>query len=287
MSALDQIWRYGRLAVLTLLAAAVLNTCWLEPDSLRVTRYSLPLRHCPPALAGLRIAVLADLHAGAPFMDLDKLRQVVATTNATQPDMVLIAGDIFVQFVLGGHRLPPGDVAEVLGQLHAPLGVYAVLGNHDYSEQPRFQPERYQQLLKQNGIVPIDNVAMPLSGANRHFWIAGFGDLHHGHPDVVRTLGDVPEGEPVIALTHEPDLFPDVPSRVNLVVAGHTHGGQVRLPFIGRPVVPSDFGQRYAAGHVVEQTDLFVTTGIGTSHLPVRFGVPPEISLLTLQPRAP
>jgi predicted MPP superfamily phosphohydrolase len=114
-------------------------------------------------------------------------------------------------------------------------------------------------------------------------WIAGISDLWTGHPDIAAALAKVSDDAPVIALTHNPDIFPDIPARVALTLAGHTHGGQVVLPFIGRPFIHSPFGARYTHGLVVEGTrDLFVTTGIGTSIVPVRFGVPPEIAVLTL-----
>ncbi len=97
-----------------------------------------------------------------------------------------------------------------------------------------------------------------------------------------------PDGAPIILLSHNPDVFPDVPDGVALTLAGHTHGGQVRLPFVGRPIVPSRFGQRFAAGHVVEEgRHLFVATGVGTSILPVRFGVPPAVTILTVEPERP
>ena len=111
----------------------------------------------------------------------------------------------------------------------------------------------------------------------------GLADLWTREPDVVGPLRDIPDDEPVIVLTHSPDVFPQVPVRVVLTLAGHTHAGQVVLPLLGRPIVPSRFGQRYAIGHVEEDgRHLFVTPGVGTSIIPVRFGVPPEISLLTL-----
>jgi predicted MPP superfamily phosphohydrolase len=101
---------------------------------------------------------------------------------------------------------------------------------------------------------------------------------------IAETIAKVPQGKPTIALTHNPDIFPRIPRSVPLLLAGHTHGGQVNLPLIGRPIEPSVFGQRYAAGHVFENDHhLFVTTGIGTSILPVRFRVPPEIVMLTLK----
>jgi predicted MPP superfamily phosphohydrolase len=115
------------------------------------------------------------------------------------------------------------------------------------------------------------------------FWLAGVGDLWTGTPDIEGTLRQVDTDYPVILFTHNPDIFPNVPARVSLTVAGHTHGGQVNLPLLGRPVVPSDFGQRYAYGHVVEGgRHLFVGGGVGTSIIPARFRVPPEIVILTL-----
>src|SRR5262245_35163912 len=114
-------------------------------------------------------------------------------------------------------------------------------------------------------------------------WVAGIGDKWEGNPNIDSALAKAGDSATIIAFTHNPDIFPSIPARVALTIAGHTHGGQVALPIIGRPIVPSDFGQRYAAGHIVEGSkQLFVTSGIGTSILPVRFRVPPEISLLTI-----
>jgi len=114
-------------------------------------------------------------------------------------------------------------------------------------------------------------------------WLVGLADLWTRIQQIDETTAKVPDGQAMIALTHNPDIFPELPQRVPLLLAGHTHGGQVRFPLIGTVIQPSDFGQRYVAGHVFENDHhLFVTTGIGTSIVPVRFGVPPEIVLLTL-----
>ena len=108
-------------------------------------------------------------------------------------------------------------------------------------------------------------------------------DLWTRTPDIPGTLKDIPDDDPILLLTHSPDVFPDIPARVSLTLAGHTHGGQVNLPLVGRPIVPSKYGQRYAAGHIIEQgRHLFVSTGVGTSIIPVRFRVPPEIQILTV-----
>ena len=115
-------------------------------------------------------------------------------------------------------------------------------------------------------------------------WAAGVSDWWTGHHDIKAALARVPDdGTPVLLLTHNPDIFPTVPSRVTLTLAGHTHGGQVRVPLFGPPIVPSDFGQRFVAGHIVEGgRHLYVATGVGTSILPVRFLVPPAVTILTL-----
>lgn len=126
-----------------------------------------------------------------------------------------------------------------------------------------------------------DVAALDING--QRLWLAGLSDEWEGKPELTGTLAKITDQSPVIALTHNPDLFPRLPSYIALTLAGHTHGGQCVFPFIGRPIVPSKFGQRYAAGYLIEdQKSLFVTSGLGTSILPVRFGVPPEIALLKL-----
>src|SRR5262249_41525020 len=150
--------------------------------------------------------------------------------------------------------------------------------NHD----AWYDGPRTRRALESNGIRVLDNevVEIPVDGTS--VWLAGLADLMTGEQAILGTIAKA-EGT-VVALTHEPDIFPDIPARVAITLAGHTHGGQVALPWIGRRVVPSRYGERYAIGHVVEGgKHLFVTPGIGTSILPVRFGVPPEISVLTMR----
>ena len=130
----------------------------------------------------------------------------------------------------------------------------------------------------------LENAAVTISAPRGPLHLAGIGDFWTQSSDPARALAGIPKNAAAICFTHSPDVFPLLPKTCALTVAGHTHGGQVRLPFVGRLVVPSRYGQRYAAGYVREGgKSLFVSTGIGTSIFPVRFGVPPEISLLTLQ----
>jgi hypothetical protein len=169
-----------------------------------------------------------------------------------------------------------------LGQLESQFGSFAVLGNHDWW----LDGPRVGAALELARITLLEDSATAIAVAGQPLWLAGVSDFWEGEHDVRSALLQVPEAAPVILFTHNPDIFPEVPARVSLTVAGHTHGGQVNLPLIGRPIVPSQFGQRYAAGHVVENgRNLFVSTGLGTSILPVRFRVPPEIVVLTVRRR--
>lgn len=253
-------------------------TSWFEPSRLVVVEQTVSL---PLALPGVvRVAVLSDLHVGSPFNGLSNLRRVVALTNGTQPDVVCILGDLVIQGVRGGRFVDPESIAGELQLLRPRLGVFAVLGNHD----DWFDHDRVARALTQHGISVIEETAVRLSTPAGPLWLAGISDLWMGTHDITKALSGVSDEAPVILMTHNPDVFPQVPSRVALTLAGHTHGGQVRLPFIGSPIVPSQFGERFAAG-LVEEGDrqMFVSTGIGTSIIPVRFGVPPSIALLTLR----
>jgi len=223
--------------------------------------------------------VLADLHVGSPWNGLDNLERVIARTNAAGPDLILLAGDYVVTTVVGGTFVPPEATADALRALRAPLGVYAVLGNHDCW----LDTARMRAAFEGAGIPVLDDAAREID-PSRRLWLAGIGDFWTQRHDVRVALAGVPDDAVILALTHNPDVFPSVPDRVALTIAGHTHGGQVALPLVGRLVVPSAYGERYAIGHIVEdERHLFVSPGIGTSVVPVRFRVPPEISLLTLR----
>jgi hypothetical protein len=251
---------------------------WLEPASLTVAEQELSLEW--PGERSLRVAVLADLHVGSPFNGIAKLRRVVDRANAAEPDVICILGDLVIQGVLGGRFVPPEEIAVELARLRAPAGVVAVLGNHD----GWFDHDRVKQAVEASGVRVVEDTAVRLNTPAGVLWVAGISDLWTGLHDLSAALAAIAdENAPVLLLTHNPDVFPLVPRRVTLTLAGHTHGGQVRLPFAGALIVPSRFGQRFAAGHIVEGgRHLFVATGVGTSILPVRFRVPPAVTVLTL-----
>ena len=252
----------------------------IEPNRLIVHQETIQIDNWPAELSGLRIALIGDVHTGAWYIDDRKLQQIIELTNQQQPDLVVLLGDYMVSNTWHSHRVEPEVTAAALKNLKAPLGVYAVLGNHDWW----YNGNKVMQAFQQNGIHVLEGEVAEISWRSHSFFLIGFGDTWTRSQYFDETIARVPPGPNVIALTHNPDIFPVLPKTVPLLLAAHTHGGQVNLPLIGSPIEPSIYGQRYAAGHVYENGHhLFVTTGIGTSILPVRFRVTPEIALIDIK----
>ncbi len=270
---------------------------------LSVTRYAITPPNWPSGLQ-LKIALLADLHACEPTMPAVRIEEIVAVTNGLGVDAVLLLGDYEASQRVMQRSLMPDEWAPILAQLKAPLGVHAILGNHDYWDDPEAQasrrrPVRGRVALEKSGVPVYENDVVRLEKDGQGFWLAGLADQiayitgrrngslqFEGLDDLGGTLAKVTDDAPVILMAHEPDIFVQVPARVALTVSGHTHGGQVRL-FGWSPIVPSAYGNRYAYGHVVENDrSLVVSGGLGCSILPVRFGVPPEIVIVELGAKA-
>jgi len=274
-------WFKRALFLFGLLGVALgVDAFFIEPARLVVNRQELRLPNWPAELSGVRVALLSDLHVGSPHWGLPELYELVSRTNAEQPDLILLAGDYLINGVWFGSHVEAEPIAQGLGQLRAPLGVFAALGNHDWwNDGPKVRAA-----LEAHGVTVLDDDVRRLHFKGKNFCLLGVRDeterLRSGRQELELAL----PGMPLIVLMHEPDLFPFLDERATLTLAGHTHGGQVDLPLLGRRIVPSRFGSRYAAGHIVEEgRHLFVTTGVGTSIWPVRFRVPPEIALLTLR----
>jgi predicted MPP superfamily phosphohydrolase len=247
-----------------------------EPGRLVERDYTIALPHWSAQCDGLRVDVVADLHTGSPRNGVDKLDRVVAELRASDSDVVILAGDYVILKVLLGHYVNPEVVAAHLKPLLAKKRVYAVLGNHDWWKNGN----RVRADLESVGIVVLENRAQEVSFGQCRLWLVGVGDLWEGHPQIRRAFAMVDDDAPVIAITHNPELFPSMPARASLVIAGHTHGGQVNL----LPGQPSMRFGHYIAGPIFDDgRQLFVTPGVGTSILPFRFRVPPEISRLTLR----
>jgi len=251
----------------------------IEPARLVEKRIDLDIPNWPSPLAGLKVALLSDLHVGSPHWGPERMRELMQRVNAERADLILLAGDYMIHDVKFGTRAAEPVVASVLGELRAPLGVVAVLGNHDGWHAPVLRP-----LLEARGIHVLDDEAFVVRARGSRFCVLGLADDEVRKRTAREELALAPAGMPLLVLVHEPDIFSDLDARASLTLAGHTHGGQVRLPWLGPPYVGSRYGARYAAGHIVENDrQLFVTTGIGTSIWPIRFGVPPEYVILTLR----
>jgi uncharacterized protein len=241
----------------------------------------------------LRIGVIADIHACEPWMSAERLHGIVGQVNALAPDLIVLLGDFNA-----GHKFVTGPVmpdqwGEAVADLRAPLGVFAILGNHDWWHGPLpgmgGGPPEIRKTLRDRDIRLLENEAVRIGREGRSFWIAGLADqMAHrlpggrtqGADDLRGTLAQVTTDDPVILLAHEPFVFPLVPRRVALTLSGHTHGGQIVLPGIGAPFSPT---RRYRYGHVVERGHhIVVSGGLGESGLPIRIGMPPEINFVTL-----
>ena len=261
-------------------AGLVAWAAWFEPRRLVVRERELALPHWPARLAGMRAGVISDLHAGVPHAGLGPIRRAVDELNARAPDVHLLLGDYVDASQFLRRDLAPERVAEELARLRSPLGTVAVIGNHDW----RNSGDRMWRALLDVGITVLEDRAVELHASGGSFWVAGLADLRHRRPDIGAALRDVPVDAPVLVLSHDPDMFPGVPPRVSLTLSGHTHGGQVAIPLLRRPMLPSYYGERYARGHIVEHgRHLIVTSGFGTSGLPIRLLAPPEALVLTLR----
>jgi uncharacterized protein len=259
----------------------------VEAQSLVVTRYA-PRPPAWPSGHRMSITVIADIHAGGPNMTASHVRRMVDTVNELKSDLVVLLGDYIATYRFVDVRMPNRIWAAELARLTAPLGTWAVLGNHDWWRDPA----GIRTSLTAVGIPVLENDAVLLGPEGAKFWLAGLGDqrayrLGHGRfrgvDDLPRTLSQIRTGDPVVLLAHEPDIFAHLPERVALTLAGHTHGGQIRLPLIWPAFVPSKYGARYAYGHVVEDgRHLIVSGGLGTSVIPARLGMPPEVVQVVL-----
>ncbi len=255
-------------------------------NDLVVTNYR-PVPIGWPDAHRLTITVVADLHAGGPNMGLARVRQVVDAAQALDSDLIVIMGDYFATHRFITEHVPHAAWAAELGRLKARLGVYSILGNHDWW----YDLDAVRGAFANIPVPLMQNDVALIGKEGERFWLAGLGDqLAHwiGHSqfegidDLPGTLARVTSDDPVILLAHEPDIFTQVPERVALTLSGHTHGGQIRLPLIEPVWAPTEY-PRFIYGHVVEHNrHMIVSGGLGCSKVPLRLGVPPEIVRIEL-----
>lgn len=265
-----------RLLQLTGLGVAALAThlTIVQPRRLRVHDVPLAVPSWPAELDGLRVAVVGDVHAGSPWFPLARVREIVRRVVDAQPDLVVMLGD-HIADVSWGTVHSAEDVADALSGLTA-LPVVGVLGNHDWDAGG----EQVRAALEGVGLPVLEESAVPM--LEGRLWIAGVGDLWRRKPSPAKALAEVPADATVLLLTHNPDVVLKVPPSVPLVLAGHTHGGQVR--WRGRPLhrISRKHGNRWSHGWYADDR-LFITSGLGTSKYPLR-NVVPEVPILVLRP---
>lgn len=270
----------------------------IEPNFfLDVTRYRVAPKNWPDSLT-LRIAVITDLHACEPWMPPARIRRIAETVNALAPDLVVLLGD----FAAGTHLVTgavlPEQWAEALSVLKAPLGLHAVLGNHDWWHGPLpgddpDDAEATRRALKQMGARLYENDALRLTKDGQPFWLLGLGDQMaeymgkrlgwRGHDDLGAALAAVTDDAPAVLMAHEPFIFHKTPGRIALTLCGHTHGGQVNLPIVGPVAAELRWRTPYIYGHYVsDDRHIVVSGGLGESILPMRFMRPPEIVEITV-----
>ena len=292
-----------KLIILITSFAALFFAClayayFIEPNRLVVKHDALQIKDWDAAFDGLKIVMIGDIHGGSNYITEEKIREIVAKTNAEQPDLIVLLGDYISEKY--GHaarqpellKMPIETVAANLASLNAKLGVYAVLGNHD----GWYGDDRVAVELTKVDIRVLRNEVATVETNGKFLRILGLIDhlsmtksWQQTSDEIKQIINNSGTG-PIIILEHSPDILPIITGELSispdlrLILAAHTHGGQVWLPIFGTPIVPSSYGQKYSYGHIRENgVDMFVTSGVGTSVLPIRFMMPPEIAVLTIK----
>ncbi|MBL8182447.1 MAG: metallophosphoesterase [Blastocatellia bacterium] len=290
------VYAFPVLAVLASLCIAY--SYFIEPDHLVVNSHELKIKDLSKEFDGLKIVAVSDIHGGSRGGEVEKIQRIVKTVNEQNPDIIVLLGDFVSE---KGEPVKIGEqpllmdletLSSALTGFRAKYGTYAVLGNHDYWHSDSAVAnalERAKIVVLENEIIGlnINGVTLRILGLKDHMHIKS---QDRYNAEVRKVVENSVPGKDIVILQHSPDVFPivagtnKVSNDIRLFLAGHTHGGQVWLPILGTPMIPSSYGQKYARGHIRENdVDMFVTTGTGTSLLPFRFMMPPEIAVLTLR----
>ncbi|MBR1753408.1 metallophosphoesterase [bacterium] len=258
--------------LLILLVLALIDMTVIEPNLLVLKQENLFLPFWNKKFDGYKIGIVSDLHVGTHFVDLKKLRKVVDKINSQSPDLIVLLGDLDARAVYySGYD--PKEIAAILSDFKARNGVYAILGNHDY------EPDKIiKEIYSLANISVLENEEVYI---NKNLRVYGFKDLWHYLSNPSQNIKKI-NGVSTLVLSHNPDLFSIMPEFADITLSGHTHGGEVYIPFLGAPFIPSEFGQLYRKGHVVENgRHLYISGGVASLSR-LRFFNPPEISILKL-----
>jgi uncharacterized protein len=256
-----------------------------EPNHPRLVRVELSFKRLPSAWNGLRIIQLSDFHYD-PYFSVTPIRKAVEIVNALKPDLIALTGDFITEtrysemFVSWRQQSYYAQkCAELLGHLQSRLRSFAILGNHDVAHGA----DIVIGFLEASGIKVLRNSSVSFAQNGARFWLAGVDDVLEGQPDLKKSLSGIPADEAVILLAHEPDFALDASQfAIDLQLSGHSHGGQIRVPFVG-PIYLPDLAHKFPKGfYRVGNMQLYTNVGLGTITVPMRFDCPPEITLFTL-----
>ena len=256
---------------------------WIEPTWVQVVRCDLPVANLPQTWDGVRVALVADLHHWA-WVPLDYLAGALRQVQSLGADLIAAAGD----FILGADPACGDRVAGLFRNLTAPLGVFACLGNHEYgvarpTPTPPDRPMAVAEALRDAGVRVLVNESLSLARGDGRLWLAGVGDLWSGQFRPREALKDCPAGAATLILCHNPDAAEILDALGGgTILSGHTHGGQVQIPFLGPPILPVANHDRYEGLHRVGGSWVYINRGLGWIYR-IRFDCRPEISLLTLR----
>jgi predicted MPP superfamily phosphohydrolase len=254
----------------------------LAPNLPRIVRQEFHLQRWPERLNGFTVAVLSDFHYD-PYFSIHPLHAAIPMVNRLHPDLIALVGDFVSVPAFGDDKkgaLNAEPCARLLRQMTAPHGLWAVMGNHDDGTDP----EHVTRALQAQNIQVLANQSQPIDQDGAHFWLAGVNDVMSGTADLSKTMRGIPSGEAVILLAHEPDFADEAAEfPIDLQLSGHSHGGQIRLPFLP-PLYLPELAKKYIWGtyHIGPLT-LHTSAGLGTIGVPMRLNCPPEITLLTLR----
>ena len=274
--------RLATAIVLMLICLLAFYANQIETRRLRVHEETLTLTNWSANLDNFKIVAVSDIHGGSQSVDGARIRTLVETINRQNPDLIVLLGD-YVSQTRGRSsdlKMPSAEIAESLKGLQAKYGVYAIIGNHDWW----YNEAKITGEFEAAGITILDNETKQISVGGETVTLWGIEDFWKKRRVPLEPFDQIAEKKNIIALTHNPDSFDQTPPEVALMLAGHTHGGQVRIPFYGAPITVSQ--RKYYTDHLVENDhDVYITSGFGTTGPPFRFLTPPEIAVLTLKSR--